>query len=90
LACDGLLVRSPLADGGCEEETWLHFVDDRPVSDVIIECLAGCCARLKAVGKEALLVWDNAFWHVIRAMRTWIRTQNRRVTRSGRGVRIIT
>jgi hypothetical protein len=53
--------------------------------------LAWCCARLQAAGKEALLlVWDNAPWHVSRAVRTWIRAHNRRVTWSGRGVRSMT
>jgi hypothetical protein len=36
-----------------------------------------------------LLVWDNAPWHVSRAVRTWIRAHNRRVKWSGRGVRIV-
>jgi transposase len=52
--------------------------------------LAWCCARLRAAGKEALLlVWDNAPWHVSRAVRAWIRDHNRRVKRAGMGVRII-
>jgi transposase len=52
--------------------------------------LAWCCAKLQEAGKEALLlVWDNASWHVSRAVRTWIRAHNRRVKWSGRGVRII-
>jgi transposase len=36
-----------------------------------------------------LLVWDNAPWHVSRAVRQWIRAHNRQVKRSGRGVRIV-
>ena len=36
-----------------------------------------------------LLVWDNAPWHVSRAVRQWIRAHNRHVKRSGRGVRIV-
>ena len=90
LACYGLLLRSAAADGGWREETWLRFVDGRPVSAVTTEYLAWCCARLQAAGKEALLlIWDNAPWHVSRAVRSWIRAHNRRVKWSGRGVRIV-
>ena len=90
LACYGLLLRSAAADGGWREETWLRFVDGRPVSAVTTEYLAWCCSRLQATGKEALLlIWDNAPWHVSRAVRSWIRAHNRRVKWSGRGVRII-
>lgn len=90
LACYGLLLRSATEDGGWQEETWLRFVDGRPISAVTTAYLAWCCARLQAAGKEALLlVWDNAPWHVSRAVRTWIRAHNRRVKWSGRGVRII-
>ena len=90
MACYGLLLRSATADGGWQEQTWLRFVDGRPVSAVTTEYLAWCCARLQAAGKEALLlVWDNAPWHVSRAVRTWIRAHNRRVKWSGRGVRIV-
>nr|CAA9285487.1 hypothetical protein AVDCRST_MAG63-3920 [uncultured Armatimonadetes bacterium] len=91
LACYGLLLRSATEGGGWREETWLRFVDGRPVSAVTTEYLARCCARLQAAGKEALLlVWDDAPWHVSRAVRTWIRAHNRRVKRGGRGVRIVT
>jgi hypothetical protein len=77
--------------GGWQEQTWLRFVDGRPVSAATTEYLAWCCARLQAAGKEALLlVWDNAPWHVSRAVRRWIRAHNRRVKWRGCGVRIIT
>jgi transposase len=88
LACYGLLLR--FADGQ-PEEMWLRFVDGRPVSAVTTLFLADCCARLAARGKTALLlVWDNASWHVSKAVRGWIREHNRRVKREGRGVRILT
>jgi transposase len=75
--------------GDWHEEAWLRFVDGRPVSAVTTRYLAWCCARLEAVGKEALLlVWDNASWHVSRAVRTWIRAHNREAKEHG-GVRII-
>jgi transposase len=91
LACYGLLLRTATADGEWHEETWLRFVDGRPVSAVTTAYLEWCCARLQAAGKEALLlVWDNAPWHVSHHVRDWIRAHNRRVKWSGRGVRIIT
>jgi hypothetical protein len=93
LACYGLLVRSipPAgAAGDWHEEAWLRFVDGRPVSAVTTRFLAWCCERLEAAGKEALLlIWDNASWHVSRAVRTWVRTHNREVKHTGHGVRII-
>jgi len=91
LACYGLLLRSATEEGDWQEQTWLRFVDGRPVSAVTTEYLAWCCARLQAAGKEALLlVWDNAPWHVSHQVRDWIRAHNRRVKWSDRGVRIIT
>lgn len=90
LACYGLLVRGGAPDGDRAEATWLRFVAGRPVSARTIEFLAWCCTRLQAVGKEALLlVWDNAPWHVSRAVRQWIRAHNRQVKTSGQGVRIL-
>jgi transposase len=91
LACYGLLVRWVQAEGGWHEETWLRFVDGRPVSALTTAYLAWCCAKLAAAGKRALLlVWDNASWHVSAAVRGWIRDHNRRVKRTGAGVRIVT
>lgn len=90
LACYGLLVRSAAPTGGWEDQAWLRFVAERPVSARTIEFLAWCCAKLAAAGKEALLlVWDNASWHVSQAVRTWIREHNRQVKTRGQGVRII-
>ena len=89
-ACYGLLLRSATDDGGWHEETWLRFVDGRPVSAVTTAYLDWCCARLQAAGKEALLlVWDNAAWHVSHQVRAWIRGHNRLVKRQGWGVRLI-
>ena len=89
LACYGLLVRWAEHDRW-HEETWLRFVDGRPVSAVTTHYLAWCCQKLEALGKAALLlVWDNASWHVSQAVRGWIRQHNRDVTQTGRGVRIV-
>ena len=71
-------------------ETWLRFVDGRPVSDITKQFLRWSCQRLEAVGKKALLlIWDNASWHKSRRVRSWIDAHNRRVKASGRGVRIV-
>ncbi len=52
--------------------------------------LDGCCDRLAAQGKMALLlVWDNASWHASKAVRGWIREHNRAVKRGEAAVRII-
>lgn len=57
--------------------------------------LAWCCDRLAAQGKTALLpgalwaAWDNASWHVSKAVRTWIRQHNRAVKGEEAAVRII-
>jgi DDE superfamily endonuclease len=90
LACYGLLVRWAGPTGTRHEEAWLRFVDGRPVSALTIHYLAGCCARLQALGKTALLlVWDNAAWHVSKAVRSWLRQHNRAVKQAGTGVRIV-
>jgi hypothetical protein len=90
LACYGLLLRQALPDGGWREDAWLRFVDGRPVSALTTAYLAWCCDQLAAAGKRALLlVWDNAPWHVSRAVRSWIRDHNRQVKQTGSGVRIV-
>jgi transposase len=92
LACYGLLVRWwERPDRPPHEQTWLRFVDGRPVSGVTTPFLAWCCEHLAAVGKTALLlVWDNASWHVSQQVREWIRRHNRDVKHTGHGVRIVT
>jgi hypothetical protein len=83
LACYGLLLH---ATG----DLWLRFVDGRPVSAITTQFLADCCTRLAARGKTALLlVWDNASWHISKAVKAWIREHNRTVKQEGRGVRIL-
>jgi transposase len=83
-------VRWAQPTGGWHEEARLRFVAGRPVSAVTTRFLDWCCAELAAVGKTALLlVWDNAAWHVSRAVRAWIRAHNRRVKQARTGVRIV-
>ena len=90
LACYGLLLRGVAPTGGWEEQAWLRFVAGRPVSARTTEFLAWCCGKLAAAGKEALLLgWDNAPWHISRAVRQWLRAHNRQVKATGRGVRIL-
>ena len=87
LACYGLLVR--FADGQ-PEAVWLRFVDGRPVSAITSQFLADCCARLAARGTRVLvLIWDNASWHLSKAVRSWIREHNRQGKQGGCGVRIL-
>jgi integrase len=46
----------------------------QPVSERTTQFLAWCCARLTALGKQALLlVWDNASWHKCQMVRTGLR-----------------
>jgi hypothetical protein len=86
LACYGLLVRRAQQD----DAVWLRFVDGRPVSAITTPLLAWCCLRLEALGVPVwALIWDNASWHVSKAVRTWIRAHNRAVKQQGQGVRIL-
>ena len=72
------------------DETWLRFVDGRPVSGITTQFLGWCCERLEALGKKVLLlIWDNASWHVSKEVRRWLGRHNREVKQSGRGVRIV-
>jgi hypothetical protein len=74
------------------EETWIRFVDGRPVSAITTRFLDYCCGKLAAAGKKALLlIWDNASWHKSREVRNWIAAHNRCVKDSGgeAGVRIV-
>jgi DDE superfamily endonuclease len=87
LACYGMLVRQA---AGAPDQMWLRFVAGRPVSAITTQFLDWCCARLAAMGKTALLlVWDNASWHLSKAVRTWLRAHNRQVKLRGEGVRIL-
>jgi hypothetical protein len=90
LACYGLLVSCPAAPETLPEQVWLRFVAHRPVSPVTTQYLAWCCEKLEKLDKTALImIWDNASWHISKAVRTWIRTHNRAVRQQGKGVRII-
>jgi hypothetical protein len=86
MACYGLLVRQATEP----EQVWLRFVTGRPVSAVTTQFLEWCCLRLaKQHVLVWLLVWDNASWHLSRAVRSWIRQHNRQVKQEQQGVRIV-
>ena len=86
LACYGLLLRQ----GALPEEVWLRFVTGRPVSALTTQFLDWCCVKLKErQAPVLLLVWDNASWHISRAVRSWIAAHNRQVKSDGKGVRIL-
>jgi transposase len=73
-------------------ESWLRFVDGRPVSAITTQFLSWCSEKLQRRGKKALLlIWDNASWHKSREVREWIATHNRCVKASAgeAGVRIV-
>jgi hypothetical protein len=90
LACYGLLARWQVEDACKQEQMWLRFVDGRPVSAITTQFLAWSCDQVETLGKRVLaLIWDNASWHISRAVRDWIREHNRQVKRSGQGVRIL-
>jgi hypothetical protein len=90
-ACYGLLARwwaEPADDPA--EALWLRFVDGRPISGVTTPFLAWCCAKLAVAGKTALLlVWDNASWHISRAVTAWIAAHNRAVKTGEARIRIV-
>jgi DDE superfamily endonuclease len=82
LACYGLWLPE-------RERMLLRFVTGRPVSGVTCAFLAWVAEHLTAEGVRVLaLVWDNAAWHVSRAVRAWVRDHNRRAKHDG-GCRLL-
>jgi hypothetical protein len=72
------------------DQTWLRFVDGRPVSGITTRFLEWSCEKLEALGRKVLLlIWDNASWHISREVRRWLGKHNRQVKSSGEGVRIV-
>jgi hypothetical protein len=71
-------------------DTWLRFVDGRPVSSITTQFLGWCAEKLEALGKKVVvLIWDNASWHISKELRRWLGKHNRSVKKSGEGVRIV-
>lgn len=90
LACYGLLVRWMTEAEAAQEQVWLRFVDGRPVSAITTQFLDWCCTKLHSMDIRVLaLIWDNASWHISRAVRNWIKDHNRQVKRTGKGMRIL-
>ena len=90
LACYGVLWQEGSSQDPDRSQIWLRFVTGRPVSAITTQFLEWCCERLLKQGKTSwLLIWDNASWHKSQAVRTWIRTHNREVKQTGKGVRIL-
>jgi transposase len=74
------------------DDTWLRFVDGRPISSITTQFLEWSLEKLEENGKKVLLlIWDNASWHVSREVRRWLGRHNRCVKESGgeAGVRIV-
>jgi hypothetical protein len=73
------------------DQTWLRFVDGRPVSAITTQFLEWCCQKLGSMAKKVwVLVWDNASWHISHEVRTWVDSHNRQAKKSGQEeVRII-
>jgi transposase len=89
LCCYGLL-----REGEDTGKVMLRFVEGRAVSAVTIAYLEWVCERLAAEGKRVLvMIWDNAPWHVSRAVRAWLRSHNRQalaLRREGKaGVQVV-
>ena len=64
------------------DQTWLRFVDGRPLSSITTRFLEWSFEKLEGVGKKVLLlIWDNASWHVSKEVRRWIGRHNRRTKR---------
>jgi len=90
LACYGLLVRWMTEAEAAHEQVWLRFADGRPVSVITAQFLDWCCTKLHSMDIRVLaLIWDNASWHISRAVRKWIKDHNRQVKTTGEGVRIL-
>lgn len=84
ISCYGLYL--PQLEG----QTWLRFVDGRPVSSITTQFLQWSREKLQALGKKVVvLIWDNASWHISKEVRRWLGKHNRRVKKSGEGVRIV-
>lgn len=90
LACYGLFVPEPCCGEAESEQMLLRFVSGRPVSQVTCDFLSWACERLEEQGKRVLvLIWDNASWHISRAVKQWVRKHNRQVKKSGVGLRLL-
>lgn len=82
ICCYGLL----LADSG---KMLLRFVEGRPISQLTKDFLAWLAQKMQIAGKKALiLIWDNASWHISKAVRDWLKEHNRTAKKEG-GCRLL-
>lgn len=82
LCCYGAM----LADSG---KMLLRFVEGRPISQLTCDFLAWLAQKMQQQGKKALLlIWDNASWHISKAVKNWLKAHNRRVKQEG-GCRLL-
>jgi transposase len=84
LACYGLWLPA-------HDQTWLRFVDGRPVSALTTQFLGWCAAEAAPEDgmRTLVLIWDNASWHTSRTVRAWLRAHNQAVQRAGAGVKLV-
>ena len=60
------------------------------MSGITTQFVRWCTEKLEAIGKKVLLlIWDNASWHISEEVRRWLGSHNRKVKKSGTGVRIV-
>jgi transposase len=84
LACYGLWLPE-------QAETWLRFVDGRPISAITTQFLTWCAEQAAQVPgiRRLVLIWDNASWHTSGIVREAVRTHNQQVQRTGSGVTLV-
>lgn len=90
LACYGLLVRWKNDKAQNQEKIWLRFVEGNPCTALTIQYLQWTCSKAHRFGKRVLVIfWDHASWHVTTKVLDWVRTHNRQVKQTGKGVRLL-
>lgn len=69
-------------------QTWLRFVEGRPISALTIQYLTWCAEQAAQQDgiTRLVLFWDKASWHTSRLVREAVRTHNQQVQRRGQGV----
>jgi hypothetical protein len=84
LACYGLWLPE-------QDQTWLRFVDGRPVSAITTQFLTWCADQAAQVPgiTRLVLIWDNASWHTSGIVRQAVREHNQQVQRRGTGVTLV-
>jgi hypothetical protein len=90
IACYGLYVRWADPTLIVSEHVWLRFVEGNPRSKLTISYLEWLETQLQAAGKRVLVMfWDHASWHISKMVRSWVRTHNREVQKTGQGIRFL-